>query len=211
MLEARFRMELPQDLWVRDVSTSFPASTFRLLTGARIDGGALELGEIRGPSSDAAAEGVRTHPDVVAYEELHAGERRSIAKYETVDQQLYDFLGDSSLPPEFPVVVEDGAMEFDVTTTREQFEALGAGLDDSDYEYELLSVVEDPDSESLLTTRQREVLTVALREGYFEVPRDCRLADVADAVGVDTSTASETLRRGSGRILEWFLVGGDPR
>ena len=211
MLEARFRMELPRDLWVVDVSTAFPEATFRLLTGAPVGGGALELGEIRGPDPEAAAEAVRRHPDVVAYDELHASDRRAIAKYETTEQQLYEFLGDSSLPPEFPVTVEDGAMEFDVTATREQFDALGTGLDDSDYDYELLSVVEDRDPETLLTARQREVLSVALRRGYFEVPRDCRLADVADAVGVDKSTASETIRRGSGRILEWFLVGDDPR
>jgi len=211
MLEARFRMALPPDRWIWDVSTSFPEATFRLLTGAPVGDGALELGEIRGPDPRAAAEGVRRHPDVVAYDELHASDQRAIAKYETVEQSLYEFLGESSLPPEFPVTVEDGAMEFDVTATREQFEALGEGLDASGYDYELLSVVEDRDPETLLTERQREVLRVALRHGYFAVPRDCRLADVADAVGVDKSTASETIRRGSGAILEWFLVGDETR
>ena len=207
MLDARFRMDLPGDLWIRAVSTSFPDATFRLLTGAPVGDGALELGEIRGPDPEAAAEAVRCHPDVVAYDELHAGDDRAIASYETVEQSLYAFLGDSSLPPAFPVTVENGAMEFDVTATREQFEALGDGLDASGRDYELLSVVEDRDPEALLTARQREVLRVALRRGYFAVPRDCRLADVADAVGVDESTASETIRRGSGRIIKWFLVG----
>jgi predicted DNA binding protein len=64
--------------------------------------------------------------------------------------------------------------------------------------------------ETLLTDRQRECLRAALRAGYFEVPRECTLADVAEQMGVDKSTASETIRRGSARVLEWFLVGDDP-
>ena len=42
--------------------------------------------------------------------------------------------------------------------------------------------------------------------GYFEVPRDCTLAEVADTLGVDTSTVSETIRRGTARVLEQFFV-----
>lgn len=87
---------------------------------------------------------------------------------------------------------------------------MGTALDESDYEYELLSVVEERNPERLLTERQRECLTVAFREGYFEVPRRCTLEDVAEAIGVDKSTASETIRRGSSRVLERFLVGSAP-
>jgi predicted DNA binding protein len=50
---------------------------------------------------------------------------------------------------------------------------------------------------------------VALRQGYFEVPRECSLAEVAAAVGIDKSTASEILRRGESRVLKRFLLGPD--
>lgn len=210
MIKARFRMQLPADIWITDVSTSFPAATFRLLTGVPMGDRALELGEITAANPEEAGDAVEAHPDVVEYERLYVDERRTIAQYEAVEQQLYEFLGDSSLPPEFPVRIENGAMEFDVTATREQFEGIGAGLDASGYEYELLSVVEDRDPETLLTDRQRECLTVALGAGYFQVPRACTLEEVAETIGVDKSTASETIRRGSARVLEWFLVGDDP-
>lgn len=210
MIEARFRMRLPADMWIVDVSTSHPAATFRLLTGVPMGDAALELGEVRAADPDAVSEAVETHPNVLEYDLLYADERRAIARYEAAEQRLYEFLGDSSLPPEFPVIVENGSMEFDTTATRDQFEAIGDALDASGFEYELLSVVEDPEPEALLTDRQRECLIVALREGYFSVPRACTLEDVAERIGVDKSTASETIRRGSARILEWFLVGRDP-
>ena len=73
--------------------------------------------------------------------------------------------------------------------------------------YELLSVVHAADDGALLTERQRECVTAALRLGYFEVPRRCTLAEGADELGVDTSTASETIRRAVARVMAQFLLG----
>ena len=112
-----------------------------------------------------------------------------------------------SFLPEFPLGVENGVMSFSITATRAEFEAFGDRLDERGLRYELLSVVHrDQALESPLTDRQRECLDVAWRMGYFEVPRDCTLAEVADALDVDTSTVSETIRRGTGRLLDRFFV-----
>lgn len=207
MIHARFRMSLPPDVWVAEVSSTFPAATFRLLTGVPVEDRSLELGEVLADDPGAAVEAMRDHPDVVDCEVLYADDQRAMVRYEAIEQRLYEFLGDASLPPEFPVVVADGTMEFDVTATGEQFEAFGTVLDESPFRYDLLTVVHGDDEESLLTARQRECLTVALREGYFAVPREATLAEVADRLGVDTSTASETIRRANARLVEWFLVG----
>ncbi len=207
MIRARFRMALREDLWVREVSTAFPDATLRLLTGVPRGERALELGEVRADNAGEVAETIRAHPDIVAYDRLYAGDSREVAQYEADEKGLYEFLWESSLPPEFPVVVENGEMEFDLTATREQFEAFGAALDETGRRYDLLSLVHTDEEESLLTDRQREVLAVAHRRGYFDVPRECTLAELADALGVDTSSASETIRRGTGRVVEQFLVG----
>lgn len=209
MIRARFRMALPADTWVAAVSTSFPDATFRLLTGVPMGDRALELGEVRAEDPDAVGEAIASHPDVSAYDQVYADEERAIARYEAVDQRLYEFLWGSSLPPEFPIVVENGEMEFDVTATRDKFDAFGEALDASAFRYELLSVVHTDDADDLLTDRQRECLTVAIREGYFEVPRECTTAELADSLDVDKSSVSVTLRRGTARVLESFFVGLD--
>lgn len=46
-----------------------------------------------------------------------------------------------------------------------------------------------------LTDRQFEALSLAVESGYFAVPREATLSDVADAMGVEKSTAGEHLRR----------------
>lgn len=208
MIRARFRMTLADDRWVREVSTSFPDATLRLLTGVPRDDRALELGEVRADHPETVAAAIRRHPDVHDYDQLYAGDRRVVAQYEADEKGLYEFLWASSLPPEFPVVVEDGEMEFGLTATQAQFEAFGAALDDTGRRYELLSLVHTDERDGVLTDRQRECLAVAHREGYFTVPRESTLAAVADELGVDTSTASETIRRATGRLVERFLLDG---
>lgn len=205
MLRARFRMNLPEDIWVAEVSMQFPDATFRLLTGVPKNDRVIELGEIRADDPEAAAAALRDHPDTVTYERLLVGDGRAIIQYEAVEQRLYEFLWGASLPPEFPVIVENGEMEFDLTTTQEQFEAFGEVLDVSGLQYDLITVVHTGGEDALLTERQQECLATAQRLGYFDVPRGCTLAELADELGVDKSTASETIRRGTSRVVGQFL------
>lgn len=199
-------MTLPEDVWVAAVSSQFPDATFRLLTGVPKDDRAIELGEILADDPEAAAAALREHRDIVAFERLLVGDRRAIVQYEAAEQRLYEFLWGSSLPPEFPLVVENGEMEFDLTATQEQFEAFGEVLDATGLQYDLLTVVHTDEEDALLTGRQRECLAVAQRLGYFDVPRECTLAELADELGVDKSTASETIRRGTSRVVGQFLL-----
>jgi predicted DNA binding protein len=52
-----------------------------------------------------------------------------------------------------------------------------------------------------VTTRQREALTVAVELGYYELPREATLTEVADALGCSTGTASEHLRKAERTVL----------
>jgi predicted DNA binding protein len=53
----------------------------------------------------------------------------------------------------------------------------------------------------LLTTRQREVLRTAVEMGYYKVPREATLEDIAEAVGIVPTTASEHLRKVEERVF----------
>lgn len=206
MIRARFRMVLPNDPWVTEVSTGFPDATLRLLTGVPKEDRALELGEVRAENAEKVASTIRSHPDISEYDQIYAGDRRVIAQYEADERGLYEFLWESSLPPEFPIIIENGEMEFNVTATQEQFKTFVAVLDETERQYDLLTLVHTDEQDALLTDRQRECLTVAHRRGYFDVPRECTLAELADGLGVDKSTASETIRRATARIVGQFLV-----
>jgi hypothetical protein len=57
-----------------------------------------------------------------------------------------------------------------------------------------------------VTAAQREALRVAFERGYFEVPRECTLGDLADALGVSDAAVSKRLRRGLRATLAETLV-----
>ncbi|SDN18541.1 hypothetical protein SAMN04487949_3587 [Halogranum gelatinilyticum] len=53
-----------------------------------------------------------------------------------------------------------------------------------------------------LTPRQREVLTLAIKEGYYQRNRDTSVEDLAEEVGVASTTAWEHLKRAEEKVMD---------
>lgn len=205
MRTARFRIELAGDNWIRQLSREHPDAEFRLLSGIEKETRATELGEIRATPAEPVADALREHSSIVSYERLHVDERRALARYEVTDLGLYGFLRAMDVPPEFPIVAGDGCFEIEVTASTGRLRQIRENLAAGDVPHEVLFVAGTKDAEELLTDRQREVLETAFRAGYFEVPREANLEDVAVRLGVDKSTVSGVLRRAQGKVLGRFL------
>lgn len=60
-----------------------------------------------------------------------------------------------------------------------------------------------------LTAAQREILITAHRAGYFNEPRDASLQEIADQLGVSSSSASGRLRRAIDALIDNTLLEGD--
>lgn len=208
-LHVRFRIQLPEEAWISEVSRSFPSATFRLLTGFRTSTGAIELGEVEADDPGVVGLAIADHSEIVSYQRLDVNETRSLARYETSASELYEFVDGSSVAPEYPIVVRNGWFEYDLTATREEFEAFRSRLEGSGLDYELRSKVRYVRELDVLTDRQRRVLDAAHRAGYFEVPRECTLAELAASLEIDKSTASEILRRAEARLVARYLAGSD--
>lgn len=206
VLNARFRIQIPEHTWISQVSREFPNAEFRLLTGFRSETGATELGEVLADEPSLISDAIRTHPSTVDHRVLDSTDTRSLSRYETTDSDLYDFVAGSSVSPAFPITVQDGWFEYDLTVTQKDFERFRVGLEQSNRPFELVSIVHHLETNGLLTDRQREVLNTALRRGYFEVPRECTLEELATSLDADKSTVSEVLRRGDAKIVKWYLT-----
>lgn len=207
-VSARLRIELPPTAWIDAVSTAFPTATFRLLAGMPTECGAMHLGEVRAERPADVADALRDHPAVVDYENLHASTDRTLARYEADETGLYEFVEHAGVVPDYPVVVRNGWFTVDITDTRERVTAIRDRLEAAELPHELVSIVALHDGENpQVTARQREALDVALQAGYFEVPRESTLAEVAEVLDVDTSTASGLIRRGVGTLVEAARAG----
>ena len=58
------------------------------------------------------------------------------------------------------------------------------------------------DQKTSLTVRQKEIMAVAMAEGYFEFPRKRSLTALSQLIGVKPSTLSEILRSAERRIMQ---------
>lgn len=57
-----------------------------------------------------------------------------------------------------------------------------------------------------VTSDQHEALVAAFEDGYFEVPRQIRMAELADRLGISQNALSARLRRGHENLLGHTLV-----
>lgn len=58
-----------------------------------------------------------------------------------------------------------------------------------------------------LTDEQRQLVHTAVEEGYFRVPRETTLVDLAEKHGISSVEASEQLRVGIDSILRETNIG----
>jgi len=58
-----------------------------------------------------------------------------------------------------------------------------------------------------LTDEQREALQTALEEGYFAVPREITLVELAEKLGISDSAVSQRIRRGLTKLLTTNFAG----
>lgn len=56
-----------------------------------------------------------------------------------------------------------------------------------------------------IPSRQQELLQVGLELGYYDLPREVTLQELADEIGIAKTTASQHLRKAESNIIEFFV------
>lgn len=95
---------------------------------------------------------------------------------------------------------------------REHLSATHGFAEDHGLSFDIHSLRElegEPAGRYGLTDSQYRALVLAARRGYFEVPREATLEDLADELGVSHQSLSGQLRRALGALVEDTLLIGE--
>lgn len=105
------------------------------------------------------------------------------------------------LPP--VVFLETGEIQFEtvgettaLSTLHEKLSELG------ELTIEQVHDFERKNSPSCLTDRQKAALEAGVSVGYYEVPREGTVADIADTLNCSTSTAGELVRKAEAAVIQ---------
>jgi hypothetical protein len=205
---ATIAVEIPESAWIRSLSEAYPAVTFRVVAvqfGAETG---VVLLEFESPSAAGVVADVEGHSAVERTVLLWSREQTTLLQVETTDPQLMPLVREAGVPLRTPFEITEGTAIWDLTVSTDRLSDLGDTLEDAGVEFELQSVRNDAaDSveESLLTDRQREVLLAAADAGYYSVPREATLTEVAASLGISKATGSEVLHRAEAAIVSWFI------
>jgi predicted DNA binding protein len=192
------------------LSTESPETEFRILANLPTEAGLLVI--LEAPMANTAASDRYLDKDnwLSDYEVLHADEQRVVIQMvcDFVQPPAYRAVIDSGNILQYPLILRNGWAIADLTTSHERLSRLKDAFEAAGLAYEVGAVTQSTEPTNLLTDRQREFITEAVKSGYYESPRECTLTDLAAALDVTKGAASGTLHRAERRIIKTFL--GEP-
>jgi hypothetical protein len=210
MPKAHLRVTLPEGLWIGDLARSFPDATFRVMAALPSGGGGVGLAELTAPDLASVVAGMEAFETVVSVDVLQRALNTTLLQFETTQPVLLFSAQASGIPLEPPVTVQAGNADIEVTASQDRLSELGTQLSAFGLPFEVVSLQQVVTPEYFLTESQRDLLTAAVEEGYYDTPRRCTLTDLADELGMAKSTVSETLHRAEEHVVKQF-VENDPQ
>lgn len=96
--------------------------------------------------------------------------------------------------------------------TQNQFDDLKEYLVDAGISFELLDISQTwtPRQEiGGLTAPQRNALVAAVEKGYYHIPRETTVEEIARTLGISPQATSERLRRGTDQLVRNILITTD--
>ncbi len=196
----RARLELP----CRLLELRPPPSVTALRLLPRPEGWSLILLSDEGPPGTLQG-WLDGHPDLPGAEETTIRGAALAVEMDRLPPGLSQLEEDLHL--EQLILEPDGTARMALRGARPRLQALVEELSAPDAEARVRSIApveRDPTAETL-TGRQLEVLMQASARGYYDVPRQISLRDLADELEASPAALSELLRRTEARLVDGFL------
>jgi len=203
---AKLTIDLPEAIWIGEVSREFPATTFRVLSAVPSGDAGFGLLEIESESMPAVLDAIEGLPGISSVQLMQRSADTAIVQFETTEPLLLLSIQQSGAPIELPLTIRNGQAVIELTASRDRLSEFGRQLETFGMSYTLNRVYDATDTPDLLTDQQRDLLVTAVEKGYYDTPRECTLTELAEEVGLAKSTTSVTLHRAEETVVKEFVA-----
>jgi len=207
MPEAKLRLELPDDIWIGELTRRYPDAMFKILAALSDAEEGVGLVEIRSSSLAEILDDMERYDAVSNVAVLNRTDGQALVQFETTLPMLLLPARDSGVPLEMPFELSDGIAVWEVQTSSDRLSELSDQLEFFDISFTVEYIQYDVDEKQLLTDSQEELIEKAIEMGYYDTPRECSLTELAEEIGRSKSTVSETLHRAEGKIIKQVATG----
>ena len=202
MPEAKLRLELPEDLWIGELTRRYPDATFRILAALSDAENGTGLIEVRSEQYRGILDEMAEYDAVPELEVLNENDEQVLVQFETTLPLLLLPARDSGIPLEMPFELSDGTAVWEVKTSSDRLSELSEQLDFFGISFTIDYLQYDVTEKRLLTDSQEETVAKAIEMGYYDTPRECSLTELAEELDRAKSTVSETLHRAEEKIIK---------
>ena len=203
---AKLTIDLPEAVWIGEVSREFPSTTFRVLSAVPSGDAGFGLLEIESESIPTVLDAIEDRAGISAVELMQRTEDTAVVQFETSEPLLLLSIQESGAPIELPLTIRDGKAVIELTASRDRLSEFGRQLEAFGMSYTLNRVYDAVDTPTLLTDQQRRLLVTAVELGYYDTPRECTLTELAEELDLAKSTASVTLHRAEETVVKEFVA-----
>jgi len=207
MPHAKLTIDIPEQTWIGDLSTTHPEVVFQVVTSIPGDGTGIGLVRLTTPDPLPLITDIQSRVDVQDLELLWKHDDEALLQIQTENPLPLLPVWRAGVPLKMPFDITDGVATWEVTTSTSRLSNLRDHLDDLGigFAIEYVREIDASQADQLLTDRQQEVLLAAVEAGYYRAPRESTLGDVAESLGVANATCSDVLHRAEGHIIHWFV------
>ncbi|MBY9017349.1 MAG: helix-turn-helix domain-containing protein [Candidatus Lokiarchaeota archaeon] len=199
---ARIKIKFPEKLWISHIFKKFSGIRMEIEYFLPYDfensiGNSII--EIFHYSIDSLIDEIKIHESVIDFSILEKEENRVKFNIKTKDPFLLYAVIKCGVLVNFPVRVRDGYAFWRLISTRERIDELLTLFEQKSVNFTLLKIGNSPytldDDKNKLTFNESNVLDKAISSGFFNIPRNISLEELANELGKSKSALSVMLRK----------------
>ena len=204
-IQVKFTFPIPAQKWLAKFSRSYPLLQFKLLSMLPLsDNQGYCLLQVEGTNLNHFWEEFAPVSDAKKFNLIFKDEKSLALNIVVEDTWVLQMIMEAQLVLRFPITVHDGIVLFELIAPRNKIEQLFSHANWKNLEISIKQIGKYSAS-PILSSRQSEILTKALSNGFFEIPRRISLSDFAINLGISATALSGNLRRIQKKLGENYL------